>query len=1126
MAGTIEQLRGAVAAFGAEAKTKLSNAAVAGNPEDQLRAPLERLVRDLATMHGMPVGSVELVGETVQAGLAARPDYAVVVHGALVGFIELKAPGKGADPRRFTDPHDKGQWQKLRFLPNLLYTDGNSFSLWRDGEPGSLVQLEGDVATAGAKLAAPPALLSVVADFLTWTPTPPTSPQQLADVSARLCRLLREEVTDQIRRRSRALTDLAAEWRHLLFPEATDEQFADGFAQAVTFGLLVARARGISLAPGIEHAAQQLRQSNSLIGTALRLFVDDPETREALKTSLGTLARVLEVVDWPTLSRGNPEAWLYFYEEFLGVYDNALRKRTGSYYTPPEVVATMVRLVDDALRDPTLFGRHEGLASPAVTVADPAVGTGTFLLGVLRRIAATVTADQGPGAVPAAIEAATSRLVGFEMQFGPFAVAQLRLMAEVQDLMGVGGPGRGVTNLPNVRLFVTDTLGNPLVEQQQFSAMLRPIGESRRSANIIKRDAPITVVIGNPPYKEKAKGRGGWIEAGSKGLEAPMDRWSPPPVWGIGAHAKHLKNLYVFFWRWATWKVFGSGFSASTRLPETERAGLICFITVAGFLNGPGFERMRDDLRRTCSHIWIVDCSPEGHQADVPTRIFEGVQHPVCIVLAVRRPNADETVPARVRFRALTPDRREGKFVELEGVTLGGAGWVDCPNDWRAPFLPAATGAWGQFPDLSDLFAYNGAGVMPGRTWIIAPDAESLRRRWATLVQEPDDTRKEVLFHPHLVMGKPADRHTRKVIEKGLFGHPHPRRSVFDETGPGAVPVIYGFRSFDRQRMIPDARVINRPNPTLWANHSDQQVYLTCLDDHAPDGGPAVSLTCAIPDLHHYNGRGGRVLPLWTDREATRPNIRLALLALLSDRLGRSVSAPDVMAYVAALLAHPAFVARFAADLVQPGLRVPLTADPTLFDEAVAIGREVVWLHTYGERFADPAAGRPAAPPRMAAGTGPVIPAGGAIPGAPHPLPDEMTYDAASRRLHVGAGFIDNVPPEVWGYEVSGKVVLRQWFSYRRRNREKPLIGDKRPPSPLDRIQPDHWPAEYTTDLFNLLHALGRLVLLETRQANLLERVCAGPLVDRAAVVTARADAANAGPERVGDERQGSLVLG
>lgn len=1124
---SIAGLRDAVSAFGAETRAKLSNAAVAGNPEDQLRAPLERLVRDLAVLHGMPDGAVELVGETVRTDLGARPDYAVVVHGALVGFIEVKAPGKGADPRRFTDALDRAQWQKLKFLPNLLYTDGNGFGLWRNGEPERIVHLDGDVATAGTKLAAPPALLAVMSDFLVWSPVPPANPRQLAEVSARLCRLLREEVTEQIRLLNPELTNLATGWRSLLFPEATDEQFADGFAQAVTFGLLVARARGISLATGVENAAQALHQSRSLIGTALRLFVDDPDTRHALRTSLDTLARVLEVVDWLSLSGGQAEAWLYFYEAFLAVYDNALRKRTGSYYTPPEVVAAMVRLVDDALRDPALFGRPDGLASPAVTVADPAVGTGTFLLGVLRRIAATVAADQGPGAVPAAVEAATQRLVGFEMQFGPFAVAQLRLMAEVQDLMGLGGdPARLATNLPAVRLFVTDTLGNPFVEEQQFSAMLRPIGESRRTANLVKRETPITVVIGNPPYKEKAKGRGGWIEAGTPGLEAPMDRWSPPPAWGVGAHAKHLKNLYVFFWRWATWKVFGSGFHASTGRAEEEREGLVCFITVAGFLNGPGFQRMRDDLRRTCSDVWVIDCSPEGHQAEVPTRIFEGVQHPVCIVLAVRRPGTDATVPARVRFRALTPDRREGKFGELDRVTLDGAGWVDCANGWRDPFLPAATGAWGVFPNLADLFVYDGAGVMPGRTWIIAPDAESLRRRWAGLVQEINPIRKEELFHPHIVNGRVADRHTGRLVERGLPGYPHPRRSVSDETGLSVPPIRYGFRSFDRQWLIPDARLINRPNPALWEIHSNRQVHLTCLDDDAPSGGPAVSLTGAIPDLHYYNGRGGRVFPLWADREGTRSNVRPALLALLSDRLGRTVSAPDVMAYIAALLAHPAFVARFAADLVQPGLRVPLTADPDLFAEAVAIGREVVWLHTYGERFADPAAGRPAAPPRMAAGTGPVIPAGGAIPGAPHPLPDTMTHDAAARRLHVGDGFVDNVPAAVWAYEVSGKTVLRQWFSYRRRDRTKPLIGDKRPPSPLDRIQPDHWPAEYTTDLINLLHVLGRLVALEPRQADLLARVCAGPLVDRAAVAAALAESADQGPERAGDGAQTRLDLG
>ncbi|MEN9855399.1 MAG: hypothetical protein RLZZ157_525 [Pseudomonadota bacterium] len=106
-----------------------------------------------------------------------------------------------------------------------------------------------------------------------------------------------------------------------------------------------------------------------------------------------------------------------------------------------------------------------------------------------------------------------------------------------------------------------------------------------------------------------------------------------------------------------------------------------------------------------------------------------------------------------------------------------------------------------------------------------------------------------------------------------------------------------------------------------------------------------------------------------------------------------------------------------------------------------------------------------------------------------------MTYDASSRRLHIGSGFIDNVPPAVWAYEVSGKNILRQWFSYRKRDRTRPIIGDRRPPSPLDKIQPDHWLDEYTIDLMNLLHVLGRLVALEPAQADVLARICKGHLI-------------------------------
>jgi hypothetical protein len=126
-----------------------------------------------------------------------------------------------------------------------------------------------------------------------------------------------------------------------------------------------------------------------------------------------------------------------------------------------------------------------------------------------------------------------------------------------------------------------------------------------------------------------------------------------------------------------------------------------------------------------------------------------------------------------------------------------------------------------------------------------------------------------------------------------------------------------------------------------------------------------------------------------------------------------------------------------------------------------------------------------------------MIPKDGTIPGAPEPLPDTMDYDAAKRRLHIGKGFIDNVPPEVWAYEVSGMNVLRQWFSYRKRDRSRPIIGDRRPPSSLCDIQPEHWPHEYASDLIDLLNVLGRLVALEPRQAALLDEILAGKLIDR-----------------------------
>src|SRR6266852_6057423 len=167
-------LSSAIAAFGAKAKEKLANPAASGQPEDQLRTPFEQLLGEISEISNFGKAAVAAVGESSVSDLKTRPDYAITVHNALVGFVELKAPGKGADPRKFKDLHDKAQWDKLRSLPNLIYTDGNAFSLWQNGDlVGSVVNLIGDIESSGNQLEAPSGFLSLFENFLRWEPVPP-----------------------------------------------------------------------------------------------------------------------------------------------------------------------------------------------------------------------------------------------------------------------------------------------------------------------------------------------------------------------------------------------------------------------------------------------------------------------------------------------------------------------------------------------------------------------------------------------------------------------------------------------------------------------------------------------------------------------------------------------------------------------------------------------------------------------------------------------------------------------------------------------------------------------------------------------------------------------------------------
>jgi hypothetical protein len=348
------------------------------------------------------------------------------------------------------------------------------------------------------------------------------------------------------------------------------------------------------------------------------------------------------------------------------------------------------------------------------------------------------------------------------------------------------------------------------------------------------------------------------------------------------------------------------------------------------------------------------------------------------------------------------------------------------------------------------------------------------------LISAPADAKADLLAEHK------RDRTINTVLSDNLPGYPT-RGPLVTETGECPEPVRYAFRSFDRQWIIPDKRVINQPNPGLWQVRSAPgQVFLTSLTRIDPFGGPSGTFTADIPDLDHYHGRGGRAWPMWLDAQGTVANVVPGLLSRLDADVG-PVSIEDLFAYLAAVLGSPDYLERFRSSLSKSVLRIPVTTDRQLFGEAVALGRRLLWLHTFGRRAADPRESRPNEPPRLPAGRRPLVEV--AIPHDAAGMPDAIEYDAATQTLLVGTGRISPVEPAAWAYEVSGMRVVKRWFDRRKKD------PDGRRSSHLDDMMPSTWNPSWTTELLELLNVLTLVADMAPAQADLLDRITAGPLV-------------------------------
>jgi hypothetical protein len=920
-----------------------------------------------------------------------------------------------------------------------------------------------------------------------------------------MARLLRGRFAALLDGSEGAALQAAAIWRARIHEGASDAEVSSDLAQVVAYSLAIATLRSDNVDADhdgritLKEARDALEVSNSVLSAALGPLLDIPGLLPLLQVEVGALERLASAVNRPALLaakdvRGEP--WLWFYEDFLAVYEPAARKASGVYYTPIPVVAAQVRLTEHILR--TKFGLPLGFGHKNVTTLDPATGSGTYPLAILDRAAATAKKERGDAGPRQVAPTMAKNMVAFELLPGPYAVAHLRIGQRIAEMEGTLTPDR-------VRVYLTNTIDEASTDAIDGTLFgpVRVLAEERRQANLVKSDEGVQVIIGNPPYRRlSADAAGGWMHAqrNGGGTTPFQDLQVAAQQAGVIFSAQaSLYDLYVYFWRWAFWKAFEQ---------NPDQSAVVSFITGATWLRGPAFIGLRALARSLADEVWVVDLGGEGRGAVTDDNVF-AIQTPVAIVTLFRKGKGAKG-PAKVSYQRLEGARAD-KFTALDNVAAPddeSDAWIAVAGTGGDPLAPGSGGAdWEAMPALTDLFCLQQPGIKFNRTWPVAPDQDTLKQRWVALLADPARDVRAKKFATG-ASGRSIDTKVGTM-------------SKIADLAPGAAaePIVrHAYRSFDREWTFRDPRIANLERPALWQSLSEHQLFLNGMLTSPLGEGPALTAAIDVPDLHHFRGSfGGKdVVPLYRDAESKQPNVPAGLLEHLSNVYKRSVTVEELAAYVYALLAFPGYKEHFAIELADPGPRVPVTADVEIFDAVVQTGYWLLWLHTWTERFRDPASHRTNRLPHVD-GLGWVEPV------TTLPATDkQVTYDADSATIHIGDGRVVGVRPDVWDYSISGLFPVQAWIG---RRTKKGIGRAATRPQPLDLIRPDHWHDEWNDELLDLLRILTATRDTEPSQGKLLARVLASDLIP-ADDLPAPSDAERQPPKTITNDAAALLLDG
>jgi len=934
---------------------------------------------DLQTLLESMLDNVLVTNEPARIECGA-PDYILTRKGVPVGYIEAKDIGEPLKGKKHKEQIDRYR----ESLPNLIITDYLDFHLYRDGEFITSISIaKTEDGTIESKPERFDEFKDLINDFATHTAQTITSSAKLSRMMAGKARLLSTIIENALNSdaggsqvneaANNTLHEQLDAFKNVLIHDIDAKEFADIYAQTIAYGMFAARLHDPTLDSFSRQEAAQLIPKTNPFLRKLFQYIAGYDLDERIDWIVDALADIFRATDVAALLKDFGKATqqndpiIHFYETFLAEFDPDLRKSRGVWYTPEPVVNFIVRAVDDILQEefdlpdgladtsktkikvkvPTHDNRHknnmveEEREVHKVQILDPAAGTGTFLAEVINQIYSKFEGQKGIW--PSYVENhLIPRLNGFELLMASYAMAHLKLDMLLRET--------GYTREANQRFRVY--LTNSLEEHHPDTGTLFAswLSEEANQANHVKRDTPVMVVMGNPPYSGESKNKGDWImelmedykkePGGKKKLQEKNPKW--------------INDDYVKFMR------YGQHFV------EKNGEGILAFINPHGFLDNPTFRGMRWNLLKTYDKIYTIDLhgnsnrkekAPDGSKDENVFDIQQGTSINIFIKTGDKQDNElgqvyhfDKYGKRQQKYKFLLNNSiKEINYSELENV---GPHYFFSARDYKK------LKEYQKGFSVKDLFPTNSVGIVTARDHFTIHDSKEEVRSTIKKFLKLDNEEARSEFE----LGKDVRDWKVRYAKKDL------KRS-----GPNfnnIVPISY--RPFDNKftyftgnskgfHCMPRGEVMhhfkNKENiglVTARSNKSDtcDHFYLSKNIMEAKCG-ERTTQSALFPIYLYPESNGQQTLD---GRPERTPNLDPEIVQNIASGLelrftpekedAESTFAPiDLLDYIYAVLYSPTYREMYKEFLKIDFPRVPYPTDVATFWQLVELGGELRQIH-------------------------------------------------------------------------------------------------------------------------------------------------------------------------------------